>query len=44
MLPVYFIQEVSISILCWVTSGVLLAVGRALVQYLKRGKRHERNR
>lgn len=35
MIPVYFLAELSVSLLCLVTSGVLLAVGRALIKYLK---------
>ena len=41
-IPVYFIQEISISILCWVVSGVLIAVGSALVKFLRRRRNHER--
>ena len=41
-LPVYFIQEISVSVLCIVSSVMLYAVGISLVRYLKRGKKHDR--
>jgi hypothetical protein len=42
-IPVYFIQEISVSILCLVSSAVLYAVGFSLVRFLKRGKKHDRH-
>jgi hypothetical protein len=43
-IPVYFIQEIAISTLCIVASGFLIAVGSALVKFLNRRGKHERDR
>ena len=36
MIPVYFMAELSVSILCLTASAILAAVGRQLIKYLRR--------
>lgn len=35
MLPVYFMAELSLSIMCLVAAATLMAVGRALIAFLR---------